>query len=85
MKKEPCNLGKAMRAGLQEKGINQSALAKQCGVTRQHISIIISGRLSPSPTLLHKIVTELEGDLEAFVMAYMTDKWHRMREKCDKQ
>ncbi len=76
MKREPCELGRLMLAGIEVKGMNQSRLAERCGVTRSLISQIISGRARPSvATFLHIYIT-LELDVVDSLRAFFgKDAW----------
>lgn len=64
-------LGKLIAKCLFENGISQRELAKEAGISPQHLSKLIIGQSEPRPKTLRKISVALNIPYEDFVAAYM--------------
>lgn len=64
-------LGKLIAKCLFENGISQCELAKNAGISPQHLSKLIIGQSEPRPKTLRKISVALNIPYEEFVAAYM--------------
>ena len=47
---------------LDQLGISQNELARRCGITSGHLSLLINGRRCPSPMLRRRLMQELGVD-----------------------
>ncbi|MBQ7785795.1 MAG: helix-turn-helix transcriptional regulator [Clostridia bacterium] len=60
------NVGSVLSAAMEQKRINQTALAQQVGVSQSYISQICSGRKVPTVSVLNRISECLDIDLQDF-------------------
>ena len=59
MGKDDTKFGKAFAASLERHGLNQSRAAEQVGVSRNYVSMIVSGKKSPSPARIDDLAGAL--------------------------
>lgn len=64
-------VGKLIAKCLFENGISQCELAREAGISSQHLSKLITGKSEPRPKTLRKISAALNIPYEEFVAAYM--------------
>lgn len=64
-------LGKLIAKCLFENGISQCQLAKDAGISPQHLSKIITGQSEPQLKTIRKISIALNVPYDEFVAAYM--------------
>lgn len=62
--------GSTLKQLRKKKGINQELLAKRIGVTQTYLSLLESGRKTPSINLLNSLSDELE--IPASVLGYLS-------------